>query len=184
MNIIKASIIVGRTIVFRDATVDDADFILSLRLDENKSKYLNPTSSDLELQIKWLLNYRTSSDQAYFIIEYLGERIGVVRLYDGCGLSFCWGSWILVSEAPIHAAIESALIVYYFGIDYLGFESSHFDVRKENEKVWRFHERFGAVRVSEDELNYFYKISKDSIIKSQSKYRKFLSKIEVEKNEC
>lgn len=180
MIIKKAGRIVGKTLVFRDVTVDDSNFILSLRLDLSKSKYLSHTSSDIEHQKKWLLDYEGSTNQAYFIIEHANQNVGVVRLYDARFSSFCWGSWILASNAPTHAAIESALIIYSYAINCLGFTRSHFDVRKENENVWRFHERFGAARVSEDDLNYFYEINKDSIEKSLQKYRKFLTKIEVE----
>lgn len=180
MIIKKAARIVGKTLVFRDATVDDSSFILSLRLDFSKSKYLSPTSSDVALQNKWLQDYERSNNQAYFVIEHSNNCIGVVRLYDVRDSSFCWGSWILSSDAPTHAAIESALIVYSYAINFLGFSCSHFDVRKENERVWRFHERFGAVRISEDDVNYFYKIDKSSIDNSLQKYRKFLTKIEVE----
>jgi hypothetical protein len=180
MMIKKATRIAGKTLVFRDVTVDDSDFILSLRLDFSKSKYLSPTSSDMSLQKKWLLDYENSTNQAYFVIEHSNQSIGVVRLYDARDSSFCWGSWILASNAPTHAAIESALIIYSYAINYLGFANSHFDVRKENDNVWRFHERFGAIRISEDDINYFYEIHKDSIKKSLQKYRKFLTEIEVE----
>lgn len=180
MIIKKAARIVGKTLVFRDVTIDDASFILSLRLDLSKSKYLSPTSSDIGLQKKWLLDYEKSSNQAYFVIEHANQSIGVVRLYDVRDSSFCWGSWILSSDAPTHAAIESALIIYSYAINHLDFAQSHFDVRRENENVWRFHERFGAIRVYEDDVNYFYKINKESIEKSLQKYRKFLTEIEVD----
>lgn len=180
MIIKKAARIAGKTLALRDATVDDSIFILSLRLDSSKSKYLSPTSSDINLQKKWLLDYEKSINQAYFIIDHANQNIGVVRLYDARDSSFCWGSWILASNAPNHAAIESALMIYSYAINYLGFTHSHFDVRKDNESVWRFHERFGAIRVSEDDMNYFYQIDKDSIENSLRRYGKFLTKIEVE----
>jgi len=62
-------------------------------------------------------------------------------------------------------AIESALLVYHFALG-LGFECAHFDVRKANESVWKFHERFGALKSSETELDYFYRISNAAIRQS------------------
>lgn len=104
-----------------------------------------------------------------------------MRLYDPQGDSFCWGSWILKDGAPSSAAIESALIVYAYAIDHLGFRCSHFDVRKGNESVWRFHERFGARRVGETDLDYFYEIGPDEISAATHRYRKYLpNPIEVE----
>nr|WP_233468059.1 GNAT family N-acetyltransferase [Hydrogenophilus thermoluteolus] len=171
----KASQISGKTLVFRDVCLDDADFILSLRTDEQKSRYLSMTKPDLKQQQEWIQRYLTSRDQAYFVIATKeGELIGTVRLYDAQGDSFCWGSWIIKSGAPMHAAIESALMVYAYAIDFLGFSCAHFDVRKGNERVWRFHERFGATRVGENALDYYYRIEPDAIEASRKRYRKYL----------
>lgn len=173
----KAKRIFGRTLIFRDVCESDADFILHLRTSQ-KSQYLSETEDDIEKQIVWLKNYAIQSHQAYFIIENLdGIPQGVVRLYDAQGESFCWGSWILKDGAPQSAAIESALMVYSYAIDYLGFSSTHCDVRKGNESVWRFHERFGAQRVGETPLDYLYEISLAEIKKSQIKYRKYLPEV-------
>lgn len=118
----KAKRMTGKNLVLRNATVKDAVFILTLRIDAQKSWYLSKTSPELKAQIAWLDAYAVSDDQAYFIIETQhGEPLGSVRLYDAQGESFCWGSWILKDGAPSSAAIESALIVYAYAIDHLGF---------------------------------------------------------------
>ncbi len=181
-NLRKAKRIKGKNLVFRDATIEDAVFIHGLRTNEEKSRYLSKTSPDLEAQIRWLHNYAQTKDQAYFIInDTFGDPIGTVRLYDPKEDSFCWGSWILKDGAPQTAAIESALIVYAYAIDHLGFRRAHFDVRKENERVWRFHERFGAQRVAETDIDYYYEIGFDKIGAARNRYKKFLpNPIEVE----
>lgn len=170
----KARRVVGKTLVFRDATVDDAEFILSLRTDEKKSRYLSKTRPDLDAQREWLETYQDGEGQAYFIIEYQGEAIGTVRIYDPQGDSFCWGSWILKDSRPSQAAMESTLMVYAYACDHLGFKGAHFDVRKGNEKVWQFHERFGARRIRETEADYFYALDLAAITKSRVRYTKFL----------
>lgn len=170
----KAKRVMGRTLSFRDATVADAAFILSLRTDENKSRYLSAVSADINAQQTWLKNYEDSQDQAYFIIEYLDEPIGTVRLYDAQQHSFCWGSWILKDSKPSQAAMESALMVYSYAVAALGFQASHFDVRKGNERVWRFHERFGAQRIAETDLDYSYTLGRQLIDRSRMNYSKFL----------
>ncbi|NOT85555.1 MAG: GNAT family N-acetyltransferase [Methylococcaceae bacterium] len=171
----KARQILGRTLIFRDANEHDAAFILELRTDSQKSRYLSATTADLEKQKTWLNLYSKQNDQAYFIIENLqGEPLGTVRLYDAQGHSFCWGSWILKVGAPSTAAIESSLMVYAYAIDHLKFQSAHFDVRKGNETVWRFHERFGAMRVDATELDYLYRISDERIFEAQKRYKKYL----------
>jgi RimJ/RimL family protein N-acetyltransferase len=170
----KASQVVGNTLTFRNATVEDAAFILSLRTDAVKSRYLSVVRSELREQQAWLQRYAHSDDQAYFIIEYQGRSIGTVRLYDPQGASFCWGSWVLHSDCPSHAGIESALMVYAYAVDQLGFSSAHFDVRKDNEHVWKFHERFGAARIAETALNYLYQIELPAITRSRGRYRRYL----------
>lgn len=171
----KASRIVGKTLVFRDATMADAAFILALRTDNSKAKHLSSTSPELDKQRAWLEDYLVKSDQVYFVIENrMGEPLGVVRLYDPQDDSFCWGSWILKDGAPQSAAIESALIVYAYAIDHLGFAGAHFDVRKGNESVWRFHERFGAARVAETKQDYLYRISEKEITAARQRYKKYL----------
>lgn len=171
----KASKVTGKSLVFRNASVADAEFIISLRTDEDKSRYLSYTSPDVQMQREWLQKYAHVDDQAYFIIESMsGEPLGTIRLYDPRGESFCWGSWILKSGRPSGAAMESALMVYSYAVDHLGFRAAHFDVRRGNEKVWQFHERFGAVRVREDELDYFYDLGLDAIRNSLDKYRRSL----------
>lgn len=174
LKIRKAKRVVGKTLSFRNAIVSDAEFILSLRTDKDKARFLSSVSGDLADQRAWLGNYESSEDQAYFIIEYLGEPIGTVRLYDSQGDSFCWGSWILKEGRPRQAAMESALMVYAYGVDHLGFSASHFDVRKGNERVWQFHERFGARRIQETELDYYYRLDGEAIADSRLRYKEFL----------
>ncbi|ATH13101.1 hypothetical protein CHL79_12085 [Delftia acidovorans] len=177
----KARYIRGRTLVFRNAVVNDAEFILSLRTDPDKAKYLSQTRNNLEQQRNWLENYSINEGQAYFIIENDGEAIGTVRLYDAKGKSFCWGSWIIKNGSPSHAAIESALMVYAFSTDSLEFTASHFDVRKDNEHVVRFHERFGAKRTGETREDYLFSISIFQIKDALRKYSRFLiNPLEVE----
>ncbi len=172
--LVKADFVIGKNVVFRNANEGDAEFILQLRTNPIKGRYLSPTPSDLELQVDWLRKYAKDNSQAYFIIEDKGgERYGTVRLYDKRDDSFCWGSWILREGSPSGFSIESALMIYHFALD-LGFGRSHFDVRKENESVWQFHERFGAVRVAEADSDYLYVISLSAIQKSISRYKKYL----------
>lgn len=173
-KLLKAATVVGKTLTFRNATADDAAFILSLRTDVEKSRYLSAVSSDLAEQQAWLERYSKAQDQAYFIIEYQNAAIGTVRLYDPQGESFSWGSWILHNSRPSHAAMESALMVYAYAVDHLGFSSAHFDVRKGNERVWQFHERFGAKRVAESENDFHYRIDLKEIASSRMNFRKFL----------
>lgn len=171
----KAKIVRGKNVALRNATLADAAFILAVRTNSKAARHLSNTSQDLADQIAWLKNYANRSGEAYFIVESsTGEPLGTVRLYDPQQDSFCWGSWILKGDAPLSAAIESALLVYEYALGTLGFKTAHFQVRKENERVWAFHERFGAIRVRETIDAYEYTISNDAIRASMRRFARHL----------
>jgi RimJ/RimL family protein N-acetyltransferase len=171
---IKPKLVSGNNLTFRDATVDDAAFIVELRTDADKARFISATSPDVQKQIAWLANYAKDPSQIYFIIQdKAGAPVGTVRLYDQRNDSFCWGSWILKAGTPSSYSVESALIIYHYARE-LGFTRSHFDVRKENASVWKFHERFGAKRIEETDIDYFYNIDADAIAGSLQRYAKFL----------
>lgn len=65
-------------------------------------------------------------------------------------------------------------MVYAYALDHLGFEQAHFDVRKANDKVWRFHERFGAKRVGNSGEDYLYAISNCDFRGSLGRYKRYL----------
>ena len=171
----KAQRIVGRTLVFRDANVGDAAFILALRSDERRKRFISPTSPPLARQVAWLEAYREARDQAYFIVEDLrGEQGGTIRLYDAVDDSFCWGSWIMRPGAPAHYAVESVLMLYRYALHELGFSRSYFAVRKANRSVWRFMERFGAQRSGETAIDFLYETGRERIECSFASYARFL----------
>lgn len=162
---------------FRLVEAQDAEFILSLRNNKQKNKHLSPVKNSVESQRNWIIEYKErehSKQEYYYVINNPeAEDLGVVRLYDFKNNSFCWGSWILKPEAPSYTAIESALLVYEIAFNQIGFSQSHFDVRKENTKVIKFHQRFGASIIKEDQLNYYFIIDKNTYNISKSKYKKF-----------
>lgn len=129
--------IAGKTINLRDVEISDAEFILELRCDENKSKFLHKTQNDLAKQIEYIKNYKSKENEWYFLIESKsGEQLGTVRIYDVINNDdFCWGSWLIKNNAPTNTAIESALLIYEYAFYILGFTKVHFDVRKENLSV-------------------------------------------------
>lgn len=173
--LVKPTKVIGKNVVFRNANKDDAEFILQLRTDPVKGKYLSATNADLDAQTAWLERYGSDNSQIYFIIEdRAGVPYGTIRIYDVQGDSFCWGSWILRDGRPSGFAVESAVLIYQFALS-LGFKKSHFDVRKQNISVWEFHERFGALRIEERDEDYIYEIAHDAIKNAFDKYKKYIN---------
>ena len=168
----------GKNINLRTVEIEDAEFIYNMRQNQNKTKYLSRVTGTVESQKEWIKNYKQREEEKkefYFVIESKDkEKLGVVRMYDFQDESFCWGSWLIKEDAPKSTAIESALQIYEFGFYSLGFEKSHFDVRKGNDKVIAFHQRFGAKIVSEDELDYFFNFQKSDYEIIKEKYKRYL----------
>jgi len=167
--------IIGKSIILRSRTKDDANFVFEMRTNERKNTFLHKIQGNVEDQRIWLESSYADPYQIYFVICTLnGDPVGLVRLYDQKGDSFCWGSWLIIEGARASTAIESALLLYKYALNDLGFKKSHFDVRIGNEKVISFHKKFGAIETGRNEQDIFFQISEEKIRKSILKYNKFL----------
>ena len=168
----------GINVDLRLVEPDDASFLLTLRTDEKRGKYLSKVDNDLAKQKQWIENYKVreiAGEEYYFIIESKqGDPLGCVRVYGFVDVSFSWGSWILKQGAPRTAAIESAIRVYEFAFYKLGLSQCYFEVRKGNKSVKRFHERFGAKVVREDEEQYFFVFDIDTYQSAKPRYMSFI----------
>ena len=174
-SIRKARAITGNDYTLRNAETRDAQFILALRNDEGKRRYISATANDLELQIGWLKDYERDMSQAYFVIETTaGEPAGTIRMYDQKDDSFCFGSWIVKRGVPAVCAVESVLILYHYAIDVLGFSRSYFAVRKPNRSVWRFMENFGAKRSGETAADFLYETTREPVLRAFARYARYL----------
>lgn len=175
MNLKKEKILYSKNLVLRDVEESDAGFILELRIDPIKSKFLSTTSPLLDDQIAWMRTYQERNDQAYFIIEdKVSRKLGCIRMYNPTKTSFEWGSWLIIEGAAPNVALESALLIYSYARR-LGFLTAKIDVRKDNVTVWKFHEKiFGAILVSETEIDRFYEVSAEAIDKRLKRYQKLL----------
>lgn len=175
-DLCKATKVAGKNIYLRNANEEDANFILKLRMDEIKNRYLSVTSNRLEDQINWMKNYSSKKDEVYFIVcDKSDNPLGCVRMYSPAKDSYCWGSWLMKSGLGPMVALESVLLVYAYG-KYLGFSEARIEVRKLNEHVWRFHEKiFSASLEYEDEINRNYIVTRKSIDDTLNKYQYLLT---------
>jgi hypothetical protein len=144
-----------------------------MRTNSEKTLYLSAVSADIAEIQSWLARYASAGDHAYFMIKYLVDAIVTVRIFDPKGVRFSWGASIMSNNRHSLAAIESALMVYAYAVDHLGFKSAHFDVRKGNGRIWQFHEPFGAQHVSETDMDYFYCLDGDTMGPARQRYPRF-----------
>lgn len=163
----------SKTVRLRLIEEQDAEFVLTLRLDDRYNQFLSSVSPSVAAQKEWIKKYKTDEaegTQYYFIIERLdGTPCGTVRIYDLKEDSFCWGSWILNENKTRYAALESAFLVYQFAFENLNFKKSHFDVRKGNDRVISFHEKMGAIKTGETELDLLFEIEKEAVSRTKSR---------------
>ena len=163
----------SKTVRLRLIEEQDAEFVLTLRLDDRYNQFLSSVNPSIAAQKEWIKKYKTDETegtQYYFIIESLdGTPCGTVRIYDLKEDSFCWGSWILNENKTRYAALESAFLVYQFAFENLNFKKSHFDVRKGNDRVISFHEKMGAIKTGETELDLLFEIEKEAVSRTKSR---------------
>lgn len=171
-------LLISKNINLKTVEIEDAEFIYEMRQNQEKTKYLSKVTGTVDSQKEWIIDYKEREKEQkefYFLIESKKhEKLGLVRMYDFKDNSFCWGSWLIKENAPKSAAIESLLQIYEFGFYRLNFEKSHFDVRKGNDKVIAFHQRFGAIIISENELDYFFNFEKSDYELTKEKYKRYL----------
>ena len=175
-------IIIGKNINFRLVEIEDAEFILNLRL--KKGEFLSATNPNLIEQENWIKSYKKreeSGEEYYFIIENKnGLRAGTIRLYDidYKTKTFTFGSFIVDRQSKsIHklSAFEAINLIFEFAFEKLSLNNCFFDCRKKNRKANDFYIRFGAKIIKEDDLDYFYKFSFDDYQIAKIKYKKFLT---------
>lgn len=134
-------------IAFRLRPVTDADaaFILSLRTDSSKSKYIHKVSGQITDQLEWLKKYYKREGDYYFIIENKKNfnSEGVISLYDieRSTLSGEWGRWI-ISPGSL-SAVESAWLIYKLAFDVLNLKEVYCRTVADNSSVVSFHDSCG-----------------------------------------
>lgn len=173
----------SNTIKFRLVEVSDAEFINSLRTDENYNKYLSSVDGSVLKQENWIKEYKKKEKlglEYYYIIQRNLDSlpIGTVRLYDFQKKenSFCWGSWILTENKTRYAALESAVLIYDFAFNELGYYRCHMDIRKQNLKVIDFHKRFGIKIYGETDLDYLAYYYKEDYLKIRKQIKNIYDK--------
>lgn len=141
----------GEAFGLRPVSIDDAEFILELRGNAERTRYLHRISESLEVQREFLEKSLCQSDEYYFVIYRLGSGSpeGTLTLYhideiQGCGE---FGRWILRPGSM--AALESAWLLFELAFSKLGLEQVYTRTVADNEKVVSFHSSFGLETASE-----------------------------------
>ncbi|UQA75583.1 GNAT family N-acetyltransferase [Sphingobacterium siyangense] len=160
-------------ISLRTAREKDAELILSFRNDEKNKRFISKTDADVDEQRLWLRKYEEKENQKiefYFIAtDEFGEDFATYRIYNMSPDYVEIGSWVskpnyLNSLNPIK--LDIAVKEYVF--EELGYKELYFDVRRENKTVLRYHRLFGPEVIKENELDIYFKLTKNIFQKNRA----------------
>lgn len=166
-------LIKGKYVNLRNVNVKDSEFILSLRCNPDKAKYIHQTEYNIEKQNTYINNCLNKENEWYFIIENKqNEPIGTYRIYDVDKESFCIGSWLMKDNSNAFETLEGEYLALNFAFDTIKINKFRYDVRKGNKKVIKYHLLTGGKIVSENEKDYFFIHEKEDYLKS---YRKLIN---------
>lgn len=148
----------------------DASFIVKLRTDERRSRYIHATENDVETQIQWIRNYKLRENMGieyYFIYEVDGAPFGVNRVYDMHQDHCTEGSWVCLPLEDSSKTIASALIIRDIIFEVFRFEYDLFNVSVGNSKVKKFHKISGATIIEETPEEYLFKLTRESYLENR-----------------
>lgn len=170
--------IIGKYVILKSATVDDADFTLQLRQNPNLTKFLPKLNISISEQRKWL-NSQKNREGDYFFVVYnnVGERIGVLGLYDINDNSGETGRLAIIGN-PLES-LEAQYLSFVFAFDVLELSSTKCFIYEENSKAIRLSEFFGTTfsSLSEDEKGnkgYHGLLSRENFKKCEKSVKRVL----------
>lgn len=165
-------------IILRLVEEEDAEFILKLRCNNLLNKFISSTSGDITDQINWIKNYKKrelAGLEFYFIaVDLEGKRYGTIRLYNFDEKSFEIGSWLFLPNSPLGMAVKAHFAAYEKGFKYLNADYCRFEIRKRNMSVLRYIKDFKTTLVNEDDLNYYFTLTKENFLIRRNQLSKFL----------
>lgn len=128
---------------------EDAEFIVSLRTNPVKSKFLSTTSNDIAAQQSWIKKYKEREINGvdyYLMYEYKGKKAGVNRLYEIDDNHFIHGSWLFANNVPPYCALAAAVIAREIAYDMLelDIEIDTAGIHKDNVDVLQFARYMGC----------------------------------------
>jgi RimJ/RimL family protein N-acetyltransferase len=169
--------VAGKHLRLRTANEDDAEFILSLRLDPELSRFINETDPSIEKQRAWIRQRREAPDDYHMIIQtHDRRRLGTIAVYniDAVDNTFEWGRWIIHRAAPFYTALESALLCYQLAFVDLRLATAIFGTNKQNTRVISFNLKLGAkvCRTTTDAV--WFRFTKEDFVRIKPRYKRYI----------
>jgi RimJ/RimL family protein N-acetyltransferase len=126
----------------------DADFIVALRGQDVRARFLNRISLSAKSQLEWLSSYYERENDYYFVVEKKRDNSpeGLISLYDvdvRVGRAE-WGRWIVAPASM--AALESVMLLLDFAFTRLSLGEVYSNTIAGNAAVNSFHDGCGFRR--------------------------------------
>lgn len=134
----------GKYVYLKSATVDDAEFTLSLRQNPTLTRYLPKLDISIEQQKSWIVAQREKEGDYFFVAKTYGNiPIGTVSLYEIQGDTSKSGRLALTGD-PLQNT-EAALLLFRFAFDILRLKKVTGYIVDGNKRADRFNKQFGCV---------------------------------------
>jgi hypothetical protein len=158
---------------------EDASFIYLLRSNQLRNKHVHTIGADVNAQIRWIEEYKDRELKGleyYFIVSDVANKpYGTTRIYNFDKNSFETGSWVFLEDTPLGMAIIGDIMGREIAFDQLGFDFCKFEVRKDNKTVLQnYHLKYNPKIISEDNLNYYFELSKEQFNLKKKLFLKIL----------
>lgn len=152
----------------------DASFIIDIRTDEKRRKYISATDENIGKQIQWINNYKLREQKGkeyYFIaVDEDGESFATYRVYNIENNTAEIGSWVTKpGYNKTENSIKVDIIMKEFVFQQLGFDTLNFEVRKENKSVVRYHKMFAPQVIRETDQDIFFILNREDFFSNRNK---------------
>ena len=164
----------GKYVSLREVTIEDAEFILSLRTSEKGRKFLHQTDPDVSKQVDYIKRYLARNDEWYFIVEdERGESIGCLGIYDVTDQSATTGRWIMKDTKDPRLAIECKLLICDYVYYTLGIPNVHGDTMETNTSILNLYKLFGYEEIGRRDGIVYFNMSQASYEKKKNLIARF-----------
>ncbi len=152
------AVLEGKYVNFREVNINDAEFILELRCDEKKSRYIHKTEYNVDKQKDYIRRYLTLDNEWYFIVENKKhEPIGTNSIYPYPIADEHWrdsenpkigvlgpGRWLAKDGLSPLETLESDYLIKKMFFETFKKQFSPMMIHKDNKNVLAFHKSWGA----------------------------------------
>lgn len=171
----KSQGVSGKNINLRIANIDDAEFILDLRLNPNLNTFIGTTDPSVENQKNWIeRSYQSESDFHFIIEDKRGNRCGTIAVYnvDYKMGEAEWGRWVIKPGSPVFCSLESNILALYFGLRILSLKRLTGGANHHNKEVVYFHKLYVTVSAIDENHIWFF-VEESNFAKLLKKFKKF-----------